>query len=137
VRQDWEPEDLIEVWTLLADDMKRVRKKSWTTRLGVALLRRFFEVEARFPGSAKEGPDPAVEYVAQGVKVPAAAWFLPPAAPHAVQKCGPGCGALLASRSGLPGRPAPTGVGRARSRRSGTAAASRARSWGSGRHPGG
>jgi len=25
VRQDWEPEDLIGVWTLLEDDMKRVR----------------------------------------------------------------------------------------------------------------
>jgi len=26
MRQDWEPEDLIEVWTLLEDDMKRVRR---------------------------------------------------------------------------------------------------------------
>ncbi|ESP97811.1 hypothetical protein KQH42_19290 [Streptomyces sp. CHA1] len=26
MRQDWEPEDLTEVWTLLEDDMKRVRR---------------------------------------------------------------------------------------------------------------
>jgi hypothetical protein len=32
VRQDWEPEDLIEVWTLLEDDMKRVWNKSGATR---------------------------------------------------------------------------------------------------------
>ncbi|MGP4001345.1 hypothetical protein [Streptomyces sp. 8N706] len=56
VRQDWEPEDLIEVWTLLEDDMKRVRNKSGATRLGFSLLLKFFEVEARFPGSASGVP---------------------------------------------------------------------------------
>lgn len=70
MRQDWEPEDLIEVWTLLEDDMKRVRNKSGATRLGFALLLKFFEVEARFPESAREVPAAAVEYVAQQVKVP-------------------------------------------------------------------
>ncbi|WP_374214025.1 DUF4158 domain-containing protein [Streptomyces sp. A3M-1-3] len=74
MRQDWEPEDLIEVWTLLEDDMKRVRNKSGATRLGFALLLKFFEVEARFPESAKEVPAAAVEYVAQQLKVPAEAW---------------------------------------------------------------
>ncbi|SCF67738.1 protein of unknown function [Streptomyces sp. MnatMP-M27] len=74
MRQDWEPEDLIEVWTMLEDDMKRVRNKSGATRLGFALLLKFFEVEARFPESAKEVPAAAVEYVAQQVKVPAVAW---------------------------------------------------------------
>ncbi|MCX5420420.1 DUF4158 domain-containing protein [Streptomyces sp. NBC_00078] len=74
MRQDWEPEDLIEVWTLLEDDMKKVRNKSGATRLGFALLLKFFEVEARFPESAREMPAAAVEYVAQQVKVPAGAW---------------------------------------------------------------
>ncbi|MEU9984064.1 Tn3 family transposase [Streptomyces sp. NPDC050856] len=54
--------------------MKRVRNKSGATRLGFALLLKFFEVEARFPESAKEVPAAAVEYVAQQVKVPAGAW---------------------------------------------------------------
>ncbi|MFC9184501.1 DUF4158 domain-containing protein [Streptomyces globisporus] len=74
MRQDWEPEDLVEVWTLLEDDMKKVRNKSGATRLGFALLLKFFEVEARFPESAKEMPAAAVEYVAQQVRVPAGAW---------------------------------------------------------------
>jgi hypothetical protein len=68
VRQDWEPEDLIEVWTLLEDGMKRVRNKSGATRLGFALLLKFFEVEARFAESAQEVPTAVVEYVAQQVK---------------------------------------------------------------------
>ncbi|WP_217687117.1 DUF4158 domain-containing protein [Streptomyces sp. CAI-85] len=59
---------------LLEDDMKKVRNKSGATRLGFALLLKFFEAEARFPESAKEMPAAAVEYVAQQVKVPAGAW---------------------------------------------------------------
>ncbi|NUQ97167.1 MAG: DUF4158 domain-containing protein [Streptomyces sp.] len=74
MRQDWEPEDLIEVWTLLGDDMKRVRNKSGVARLGFALLLKFFEVEARFPESAHEVPAAAAEYVAQQVKVSAEVW---------------------------------------------------------------
>lgn len=42
--------------------------------MGFALLLKFFEVEARFPESAKEMPAAAVEYLAQQVKVPAGAW---------------------------------------------------------------
>ncbi|GAA0699904.1 Tn3 family transposase [Kitasatospora atroaurantiaca] len=74
MRQDWEPEDLIEVWTLLEDDTKRLRNKSGANRLGFAMLLKFFEVEARFPESAEEVPDAAVAYLAQQVKVPAEEW---------------------------------------------------------------
>lgn len=73
-RQDGEPEELIELWTLLEDDTKRVRNKSGTARSGFALLLEFSEVEARFPESAAEMPAAAVEYVAQQLKVPAGAW---------------------------------------------------------------
>ncbi|MGW0928956.1 Tn3 family transposase [Streptomyces sp. NPDC002644] len=74
MRQDWEPEDLIEVWTLLEDDMKRLRNKSGANRLGFAMLLKFFEVEARFPETDREVPVAAVGYVAQQVKVPADQW---------------------------------------------------------------
>lgn len=74
MRQDWEPEDLIEVWTLLEDDMKRLRNKSGANRLGFAMLLKFFEAEARFPETDREVPAAAVGYVAQQVKVPADQW---------------------------------------------------------------
>lgn len=48
MRQEWEPEDLIEVWTLLEEDQERLRNKSGANRLGFALLLKFFEVG---PGS--------------------------------------------------------------------------------------
>lgn len=74
MRQEWEPEDLIEVWTLLEDEVVRLRNKTGANRLGFALLLKFFEVEARFPENAREVPTPAVAYVAQQVKVPAEQW---------------------------------------------------------------
>ncbi|MET8877993.1 Tn3 family transposase [Nocardia sp. NPDC004604] len=74
MRQEWEPEDLIEVWTLLEDEVVRLRNKTGANRLGFALLLKFFEVEARFPENAGEVPAPAVAYVAQQVKVPAEEW---------------------------------------------------------------
>ncbi|MFD9434171.1 DUF4158 domain-containing protein [Streptomyces sp. NPDC060002] len=74
MRREWEPEDLIEVWTLLEDEVVRLRNKTGANRLGFAMLLKFFEVEARFPESAGEVPAPAVAYVAQQVKVPAEEW---------------------------------------------------------------
>ncbi|GAB3209605.1 hypothetical protein GCM10027294_24670 [Marinactinospora endophytica] len=74
MRQEWEPEDLIEAWTLLEEDQERLRNKSGTNRSGFALLLKFFEVEARFPEDAGEIPVPAVSYVAQQVKVPVEEW---------------------------------------------------------------
>ncbi|MEU7886756.1 DUF4158 domain-containing protein [Microbispora bryophytorum] len=74
MRQEREPEDLIEVWTLLEEDQERLRNKSGANRLGLALLLKFFEVEARFPEDTGEIPVPAVSYVAQQVKVPAEEW---------------------------------------------------------------
>ncbi|MFJ7494398.1 DUF4158 domain-containing protein [Streptomyces sp. NPDC097727] len=70
MRQEWEPEDLIEVWTLLEEDQERLRNKSGANRSGFALLLKFFEVEARFPEDVSEIPVAAVSYVAQQVKVP-------------------------------------------------------------------
>ncbi|MFK0263928.1 hypothetical protein ACIQU1_21715 [Streptomyces angustmyceticus] len=61
VRQEWEPEGLIEVWPMLEEDQERLRNTSGTNRLGFALLLKFFEVAARFPEDAGEIPWPAVE----------------------------------------------------------------------------
>lgn len=74
MRQEWEPEDLIEIWTLLEEDQERLRNKSGANRLGFALLLKFFEVEARFPEDAGEIPAPPVSYVAHQVKVPTEQW---------------------------------------------------------------
>jgi len=73
MRQEWQPEELIECWTLLDSDRSLVANKTGATRLGFALLLKFFELEARFPRAAAELPAVAVDYVAAQVNVPASA----------------------------------------------------------------
>jgi len=69
VRRGWEPEDLIASGTLLDDDWRLVGNKTAGTRLGFALILKFFAIEARFPRHAGEVPKAAVDYVAGQVKV--------------------------------------------------------------------
>lgn len=69
MRQEWAPEDLVECWTLVEGDWPLVGNKNGATRLGFALLLKFFELEGRFPAYPQEVPPPAVEYMAGLVKV--------------------------------------------------------------------
>lgn len=69
MRQAWEPEDLVECWTLVENDWRLVGSKRGATRLGFTLLLKFFEQEAQFPEHADEVPQAAVEYVASQVRV--------------------------------------------------------------------
>ncbi len=69
MRREWETEDLIESWTLAEGDRRLVGNKTGPTRLGFALMLKFFEVEARFPRHGGEVPGATVEYVAAQVKV--------------------------------------------------------------------
>ncbi len=71
MRRDWAPEDLIASWTLVDDDWPLLANKTGATRLGFALLLKFFEVDACFPRHAGEVPPAAVDYVAGQVHVPA------------------------------------------------------------------
>jgi len=69
VQREWEPEELVARWTLVEDDWRLIANKSGPTRLGFAVLLKFFELEARFPRHAGDLPQAAVDYVAAQVKV--------------------------------------------------------------------
>jgi len=70
VRREWEPEDLIACWTLVEhDERELVAYKRGATRLGFALMLKFFEIDARFPRHVGEYPPAAVDYVARQVGV--------------------------------------------------------------------
>ncbi len=71
MRREWQPEELIDCWTLVDRDWELVANKTGATRLGFALLLKFFELEGRFPAHTAELPPAAVEYVAGLVKVAA------------------------------------------------------------------
>ncbi len=74
MQQEWEPEDLVGAWTLMGSDWERIANKSGATRLGFALLLKFFELEARFPEGPGEVPGIVVAYVAEQVQVPTEAF---------------------------------------------------------------
>ena len=54
MRREWWSDELIGSWTLVGDDWKLVGNKSGVTGW-VAVLLKFFEIDARFPRSAEEG----------------------------------------------------------------------------------
>jgi len=69
MQRDWEPEDVVAHWTLVDDDWRLVANKTGPSRLGFALLLKFFELEAHFPRNADDLPPAAVDYVGAQVKV--------------------------------------------------------------------
>nr|WP_262496178.1 DUF4158 domain-containing protein [Nonomuraea sp. SYSU D8015] len=64
-------DDLIGNWTLVGDELDQSSWRRGATKLGFALLLRFYAVHGRFPTGPSEIPDQAVTYVARLVDVPA------------------------------------------------------------------
>lgn len=70
VRRERELEDLIECWTLDEVELELTGNKTGVTRLGFALLLKFFELEVRLP-RREDMPRAAVEFMAGQVKIDA------------------------------------------------------------------
>jgi TnpA family transposase len=62
-------DELIDRWTLVGDELDLVSRKRGATRLGFALLLRFYVERGRFPRGRSEIPDAAIDYVACQVGV--------------------------------------------------------------------
>ncbi len=70
MKKIWQPEELIEHWTLLPDELGLLTHKNEPNRLGFALLLKFFQLCARFPENPQEIPSIVVNYVAKVINVP-------------------------------------------------------------------
>ncbi len=64
-------DELVEHWTLLKDEQVLVSGKRGATRLGFAVLLKFYTQYGRFPRNRTELPGEAVEFVARQVQIPA------------------------------------------------------------------
>jgi hypothetical protein len=62
-------DELVEHWTLLDDEQELIAGKRGPTRLGFALLLKFYTRAGRFPRGRGERPGEAVEFVARQVCV--------------------------------------------------------------------
>jgi hypothetical protein len=56
VRLEGSADGIVGSWTLVDEDWRLVANKAGATRLGFALLLKFFELEARFPAGVEESP---------------------------------------------------------------------------------
>jgi hypothetical protein len=69
VQAEWEPDELIGAWTLVKGDWDLIANKAGVTRLGFAVMLKFYEIEGRFPAYREEVPQAAVAYLGSLVKV--------------------------------------------------------------------
>ena len=49
MQAEWEPDELIGTWTLAESDWDLIANKAGATRLGFAVMLKFYEIEGRFP----------------------------------------------------------------------------------------
>lgn len=65
MKKIWQPEELVEYWTLLPEELALLNQKNDENRLGFAILLKFFEIYARFPENNQEISFIVVDYVAK------------------------------------------------------------------------
>ncbi|MBB5967314.1 DUF4158 domain-containing protein [Planomonospora venezuelensis] len=65
-------DELVEHWTVLSDEQNLIATKHGATRLGFALLLKFYTRHGRFPRGPADFPDEVIDHLARQMKVPAA-----------------------------------------------------------------
>ncbi len=75
MKRQWENEELIENWTLNAWDLAQLGNKIGATRLGFAVLLKFFQFQGRFPSFKNEVADQAISFMAVQVGVVSEAYL--------------------------------------------------------------
>lgn len=75
MKHKWTLDELIDSWTLLPDELELVnRNKTEHTKLGLAVLLKYFQLEGRFPRRQRDVPQTAIEFVARQLRIAPAAY---------------------------------------------------------------
>jgi Domain of unknown function (DUF4158) len=74
MKRAWHPEELVEHWTILPGEWPLIEHKHGATRLGFAVLFKFFQCAGAFPRAPQDVPRTVVDHIAQQVGVPADTW---------------------------------------------------------------
>lgn len=75
MKRNWTEEELVERWTLFPDELALVGAKTGHTRLGFAVMLRFFAGEGRFPRDKHEVPVEVLRFVGEQVGELAEGWL--------------------------------------------------------------
>ncbi len=68
MKRHWDEHELAERWSLTHDELVLIRNRTERSRLGFAILLKFFQAEGRFPNERKEVPAVALNFVATQVE---------------------------------------------------------------------
>ncbi len=74
MRREWNADELAEHWSLRPEEKELLGSKHGPSRLGFAVLLKFFQQEGRFPRQRQEIPPAIVKYLARQAGVAQAAW---------------------------------------------------------------
>src|SRR2546421_9411031 len=75
MKRQWANEELVEHWSLDVEDRTLLGNKTGATRLGFAVLLKFFRQEGRFPQHKNEIPGMVITFVATQVGVDASVYL--------------------------------------------------------------
>lgn len=65
MKRNWELEELIDHFTFMPNELSQLSNKTRETRLGFAVLFKFFQYEARFPNHKNEIPKEVIRYISK------------------------------------------------------------------------
>lgn len=65
MKRYWELEELIDHFTFMPNELSQLSNKTGNTRLGFAVLFKFFQYEARFPNHRNEIPKEVIQYISK------------------------------------------------------------------------
>jgi len=75
MKRCWNEQELIEHWTLFEAEEALLANRTERGRMGVAVLLKFFQINARFPRHHRDVPGPVLAFVGEQLSSPPAAWF--------------------------------------------------------------
>jgi hypothetical protein len=74
MKQNWQPEELTQHWTLSSDERELLGNKAGATRLRFVVLLKAFQLDGRFPERREEVAANVVAHLASQTAVPAEAY---------------------------------------------------------------
>jgi TnpA family transposase/DNA-binding cell septation regulator SpoVG len=74
MKREWSSDELAEYWSLLFEEQELLTGRAGATRLGFAVLLKFFQNEFCFPHRTQDVPASVIDYLASQVGVPERLW---------------------------------------------------------------
>ena len=74
MKRNWTRDQLEQQWILFSKEQKLLKNKTGPTRLGFAVLMKYFQVAGRFPDNPGEVPRDVIRFIADQIDIPWKVW---------------------------------------------------------------